>query len=126
MSTAPPIARDRLVGLAEVPKSLVNAMEKEGLLGRGMNKAVLNENLRKIAKMIVRLIEWFLKFAPKTYREERVISTLYGDARPYEPFAPGYGCYFESSACSTKVSASSIPLRFGETRFSCVRSFSRF
>ena len=29
MSTAPPIARDRLVGLAGVPKSLVNTMEKE-------------------------------------------------------------------------------------------------
>ncbi|HYV02960.1 MAG TPA: XamI family restriction endonuclease [Blastocatellia bacterium] len=57
MSTAPPIARDRLVGLAGVPKPLVNAMEKDGRLPRGMNKAVLNENLRKIAKMIVRLTD---------------------------------------------------------------------
>ena len=27
MSTAPPIARDRLVGLADVPKSMINRME---------------------------------------------------------------------------------------------------
>jgi len=57
MSTAPPIARDRLVGLAGVPKPLVNAMEKDGRLPRGMNKAMLNGNLRKIAKMIVRLTD---------------------------------------------------------------------
>jgi len=57
MSTAPPIARDRLVGLAGVPKLLVNAMEKEGRLPRIMTKAVLNENLRKIAKMILRLTD---------------------------------------------------------------------
>ena len=43
MSTAPPIARDRLVGLAGVSKLLVNTMEKEGRLPRIMTKAVLNE-----------------------------------------------------------------------------------
>lgn len=57
MSTAPPIARDRLVGLAGVPKLLVNTMEKDGRLPRIMTKVVLNENLRKIARMIVRLTD---------------------------------------------------------------------
>jgi len=57
MSTAPPIARDRLVGLAGVPKLLVTTMEKEGRLPRILTKVVLNENLRKIARMIVRLTD---------------------------------------------------------------------
>lgn len=57
MSTAPPIARDRLVGLAGVPKLLVNTMEKDGRLPRMMTKTALNENLRKIARMIVRLTD---------------------------------------------------------------------
>jgi len=57
MSTAPPIARDRLVGLASVSKSLVNCMEKEGRLPPQMTKEELDINLEKIMQMISRLID---------------------------------------------------------------------
>ena len=57
MSTAPPIARDRLVGLADVSKSLVNRMEKRGQLPPGMKRAELDEHLGRIAMMILRLAD---------------------------------------------------------------------
>lgn len=57
MSTAPPIARDRLVGLAGVSKSLVNTMEKDGRLPLQMKKAALDDNLQRIAEMIMRLAD---------------------------------------------------------------------
>ncbi len=41
MSTCPPIARDRLVGLASVSKNLVLKMEKQGTLPPRMHKQVL-------------------------------------------------------------------------------------
>lgn len=57
MATAPPIARDRLVGLAGVPKSLVNNMELERRLPPQMEAAALDSNLRKIVEMIIRLAD---------------------------------------------------------------------
>ena len=57
MSTAPPIARDRLVGLADVPKSLVNSMENDARLPPRMVKRELDTNLRRIAKMLIRLVD---------------------------------------------------------------------
>ena len=57
MSTAPPIARDRLVGLAAVSKSLVNNMELEHRLPPKMKAATLDANLRKITEMITRLAD---------------------------------------------------------------------
>jgi hypothetical protein len=84
MSTAPPIARDRLVGLAGVPKPLVNAMEKDGRLPRIMTKAVLNENLRKIARMIVRLTDvdifpWLAERRDPTEQEAYRAATIVAD-----------------------------------------------
>lgn len=57
MSTAPPIARDRLVGLADVPKSLVDAMEKKLLLPPRMASSSLDSHLSAMIKMINRLID---------------------------------------------------------------------
>lgn len=57
MSAAPPIARDRLVGLAGVPKSLVNSMEKDGRLPPRMKKTSLATNLQRIVSMIIRLVD---------------------------------------------------------------------
>jgi XamI restriction endonuclease len=57
MCTAPPIARDRLVGLAGVPKSLVHTMEKDGWLPPRMKRAIRDDNLKKITRMIVRLAD---------------------------------------------------------------------
>jgi len=57
MSTAPPIARDRLVGLAAVSKSLVNNMELKQRLPPRMKATTLEANLRRITEMIVRLAD---------------------------------------------------------------------
>jgi hypothetical protein len=57
MSTAPPIARDRLVGLAGVPKSIVERMEKEAALPPRMPKATLEAELQKVADMVMRLAD---------------------------------------------------------------------
>jgi len=57
MSTAPPIARDRLVGLANVPKSLVNDMELKARISPHMKKETVEANLGKIAKMIITLVD---------------------------------------------------------------------
>ncbi|MEX0718180.1 MAG: XamI family restriction endonuclease [Planctomycetaceae bacterium] len=57
MATAPPIARDRLVGLASVSKSLVKNMELKHRTPPRMAAHALAENLQKIADMIVRLAD---------------------------------------------------------------------
>ncbi len=57
MATAPPIARDRLVGLAGISKSLVNNMELEHRLPPQMKASTLDANLLKITKMIIRLVD---------------------------------------------------------------------
>ena len=57
MATAPPIARDRLVGLAGISKSLVKNMELEHRLPPQMKATALDANLRKITEMIIRLVD---------------------------------------------------------------------
>jgi hypothetical protein len=57
MATAPPIARDRLVGLAGISKSLVNNMELEHRLPPQMKATALDANLLKITEMIIRLVD---------------------------------------------------------------------
>jgi len=61
MVTSPPLARDRLMGLSHVGKSLVNALEgKENVqprLPRRMPKDILEENLQKICDVLGELID---------------------------------------------------------------------
>ena len=61
MVTAPPLARDRLMGLAHVGKSLISAMEgKENELPRlpkRMPSADLKDNLEKICDVLAELID---------------------------------------------------------------------
>lgn len=56
MSTAPPIARDRLVGLAKTKKSLVFCLER-GQLPSGMKKEEVKKHLGRIIKVIDRLLD---------------------------------------------------------------------
>jgi hypothetical protein len=56
MSTCPPIARDRLIGLAYVSSSLVKSLES-GKLPARMNEENLNEELVKICDIIQKLID---------------------------------------------------------------------
>ena len=53
MASCPPLARDRLVGLAGANKSLVLAMER-GRLPIRMPAAVLNENLERVCGTVGR------------------------------------------------------------------------
>lgn len=57
MCTAPPIARDRLVGLAGVSKNLVNVMEVKRRIPPKMDDAKLQEELSKIATLIQQLVD---------------------------------------------------------------------
>lgn len=54
MTTAPPIARDRLIGLTGVNPSLVHTMEKRGALPRQMQG---DADLLKLIAVIVRLLD---------------------------------------------------------------------
>lgn len=56
MCTAPPLAVDRLIGLADTSKSLVGSMEA-GKLASRMAPAVLDGNLTKICDIVGRLLD---------------------------------------------------------------------
>lgn len=56
MSTAPPIARDRLIGLANVKASLVKTMELDKLPGQ-MPEQELNDSLLRIIKVITEMLD---------------------------------------------------------------------
>jgi len=55
MSTAPPIARDRLIGLAQVPPHLVTVMEKESKVPRDFEG--VDDALERIGDLIRRLAD---------------------------------------------------------------------
>jgi len=57
MATAPPIARDRLIGLAKVSKSLVSSMEDQGKIPPRMSKENVDQELTSIGGMIARLVD---------------------------------------------------------------------
>lgn len=57
MTTAPPIARDRLTGLAGVEPNLVDAMETKNRIPPRMDSTMVNVGLQKIGQMIVRLAD---------------------------------------------------------------------
>lgn len=57
MATAPPLARDRLVGLAGVERHLVESMEIHAQLPPRMAYTIVNEQLQKICQVIMRLID---------------------------------------------------------------------
>src|SRR5688500_9259232 len=56
MCTAPPLAVDRLVGLANANKSLIGSME-EGKLAKRMKAELLQENLTKVCGVIRKLLD---------------------------------------------------------------------
>ena len=56
MCTAPPLAVDRLVGLAGASKSLIGSME-EGKLAARMKAELLEENLSKICRVLTKLLD---------------------------------------------------------------------
>lgn len=57
MSTSPPIARDRLIGLAGVSSNLVSSMEDNGVLPPRISQKQADRSLKAIGQMIVRLAD---------------------------------------------------------------------
>lgn len=83
MCTCPPLARDRLIGLASVPKSLVERLEKGGLPIR-LSAEQLSEELGKITTLISRLIDrdiftWLATDQPPTEAESYRAATIIAD-----------------------------------------------
>lgn len=56
MSTCPPLARDRLIGLADSTKNFVGCLE-EGKLPRQLSPELLEEHLRKITRILSRMLD---------------------------------------------------------------------
>ena len=83
MCTAPPLAVDRLIGLANANKNLVSRME-EGKLPIGMKSAELNTELAKICHIISKLLDrdifpWLSAATAPTDHERDRASTIIAD-----------------------------------------------
>lgn len=83
MSTCPPLAVDRLVGLASISKNLVNAMEK-GQLPPRMEAASLEGDLTKMGAIIEKMADpdifvWLGRNAPATKMEIHRAATIVAD-----------------------------------------------
>lgn len=83
MCTAPPLAVDRLVGLASASKSLIGSME-EGKLAARMNAELLDENLGKVCRVLTKLLDrdifpWLDAGKDPTDHERDRASTIVAD-----------------------------------------------
>ena len=83
MSTCPPLARDRLIGLAGSSKSLVGTLE-EGKLPPQLSPQILDEHLHRITALISRLLDvdifpWINDGRLPTVEERYRSSTIVAD-----------------------------------------------
>ena len=83
MCTAPPLAVDRLIGLADASKNLVGRME-DGKLPSRMNVADLDTELTKLCRIISRLLDrdifpWLDAAKAPTDHERDRASTIVAD-----------------------------------------------
>lgn len=83
MSTCPPIAVDRLIGLAKVPSSLVSNLENQKLPTR-LAGAALDEELTKIGTIIQKMADpdifvWLGRSTPATEPEIHRAATIVAD-----------------------------------------------
>jgi hypothetical protein len=83
MCTAPPLAVDRLVGLASASKSLIGSME-EGKLAARMKAELVEENLNKICAVLSRLLDrdifpWLEGQKSPTAHERERAATIIAD-----------------------------------------------
>lgn len=84
MSTAPPIARDRLIGLSYSPKSLLETMEKEGKLPPRMKQNVLYAHLSRMCTVLTDLLDldlfqWHRTGEPFDPRQRELAATVVAD-----------------------------------------------
>ena len=83
MATCPPLARDRLVGLAYTTKNLVYRME-DGAVPPKLSRAVLQEHLGRISDIISKLLDrdifpWLAANTKPTEAERHRASTIVAD-----------------------------------------------
>lgn len=83
MSCCPPIARDRLIGLANLSKSLVGSMEA-GVLPPRMTEPILQENLKRIGGILTQMIDidicpWLVTKQRPSKQERQRASTIIAD-----------------------------------------------
>jgi hypothetical protein len=84
MCTCPPLARDRLIGLAKVSKNLVERMEKEGKVPPGLSKTQLDAEFKSIAVIIQKLADrdiltWLDRTGTPTRQQLRRSATIVAD-----------------------------------------------
>jgi type II restriction enzyme len=84
MSTCPPLAVDRLIGLAGVNPTLVKVLDKFGRLPPRMNEAVLYQELAKIGAIIQRMADpdifvWLRRTAGPTPEDIDRAATIIAD-----------------------------------------------
>jgi len=84
MSTCPPLAVDRLIGLAGVPNSLVKRIENEKKLPVHLKETALDAELRKIGDIIERMADpdifvWLNRSQPATRTEIHRAATIVAD-----------------------------------------------
>ncbi|MBP7863800.1 XamI family restriction endonuclease [bacterium] len=84
MCTLPPLARDRLIGLAYASKSMVEAMEDDGRLPSRMAQADVVENLNRLCGIISKMLDvdifpWLAERRSPTEVEAYRASTIVAD-----------------------------------------------
>jgi len=84
MMTAPPLARDRLIGLAKVPPNLVRSMELRQRLPPGMSEDEVRQGLRQVCQLILRLADsdifpWLQSGGTPSNREVSRASSIVAD-----------------------------------------------
>ncbi len=83
MCTAPPLAVDRLIGLASANKALIGSME-EGKLASRMTTELIDENLSKVCEVLAKLLDhdifpWLGASKEPTDHERDRASTIIAD-----------------------------------------------
>ena len=84
MSTSPPLAVDRLIGLAGVSRNLVKVMEKDGELPSRMPSYELDRDLEKIVEIIRRMADpdiftWLERYDDPSEQEVYRAATIVAD-----------------------------------------------
>ena len=84
MSTCPPLAVDRLIGLADLPPSMVRRMEKHKKLPVRLKGRSLDTELRKIGAIITKMADpdifvWMHRTEPATGAEIQRAATIVAD-----------------------------------------------
>ena len=84
MSTCPPLAVDRLIGLADLPPSMVKRMEKQQKLPVRLKGGELDIELRKIGAIITKMADpdifvWMNRTKPATKVEIHRAATIVAD-----------------------------------------------